>query len=272
MDSLNQPLLDVAIAVAGEAAHLARRMRTEATRQVSTKSTETDVVTAADKACERLIRDRLAVARPGEEILGEEEGGAAPGPGVSWVVDPIDGTVNYLYGYPWYAVSVGAWRDGIPVAAAVVEPITGRTWSAVAGWGAWCGGRVLRASAVDRLAVSMLATGFHYDPARRARQSAMLSGLLPRVRDIRRSGASSLDFCAVAAGLVDAYVEHGISVWDWAAGALIAKEAGAVVRVPHGHPWHTPADGLGPDAAFASAPDIADDLRELLIDNGCATV
>lgn len=259
-------LRDVAVGVAREAADLVITTRRTATMEVDTKTTETDVVTAADRAAERLIRQRLGRLRPGEQVLGEEGGGEA-GPGeLCWVVDPIDGTVNYLYGYPWYAVSVAAQLDGESLAGAVVEPVSGRTWTATRGGGAQCDGQPLHASAADRLELSLLATGFAYLPARRARQAALIADMITRVRDVRRSGAASLDLCAVAAGWVDAYVETGLHRWDWAAGALVASEAGAVVRLP-GEDRQ-----LGEELIFAAAPGIATPLRASLLDAGVAGI
>ncbi|MCT2583985.1 inositol monophosphatase family protein [Actinophytocola gossypii] len=256
-------LLEIAVSVASAAAELARTAREDAIRDVGTKSSETDVVTAADLAVERLVRERLAELRPGEPVLGEEAGGSTPTPhdGVSWVVDPIDGTVNYLYGYPWYAVSLAAQVGGESVAAAVVEPVSGRRWTAARGGGAFLDGRPLRVSASTRLELSLVGTGFAYRPERRVRQAAGVPGLLSRVRDIRRAGAASLDLCAVAAGWLDGYFEHGLNRWDWAGGALIAAEAGAVVRLPESD---DDTDGL----TFVAAPGIADDLWAALAETG----
>lgn len=253
-------LLEIATSVAVEAAELARTARAGAvTDDVATKSSETDVVTAADLAVERLVRERLASLRPGEPVLGEEAGGSGePGDGVCWVVDPIDGTVNYLYGMPWYAVSLAAQVGGESVAAAVVEPVSGRRWTAARGQGAHLDGRRLRVSSATRLSLSLLGTGFAYLAERRARQAAAVAGLLGRVRDIRRAGAASLDLCAVAAGWLDGYVEHGLNRWDWAGGGLIAAEAGAVLRLPA-------AEG---GMTFAAAPGIADELLTALEETG----
>ncbi|TNC27841.1 inositol monophosphatase [Amycolatopsis alkalitolerans] len=260
---------DTALQVAEEAADLVRRAREAMVAgdavQVDTKSTDTDVVTAVDRASERLIRQRLAELRPDDQVLGEEEGGAA-GDGVTWVVDPIDGTVNFLYGSPCFAVSVAAQVGGVSVAGAVVEPVDGRRWTAVRGQGAWLDGRRLHTSAPERLDLTLVGTGFSYDRARRARQAAMVAELMSRVRDVRRPGAASLDLCAVAAGWLDAYVEHGLHRWDWAAGALIAAEAGAVVSLPGED------EELGPDATFAAAPTIAAPLRAALLSSGIAKI
>jgi myo-inositol-1(or 4)-monophosphatase len=239
---------------------------------VSTKSSPTDVVTAADTAVEALVRERLAQLRPGEPVVGEERGGAAGEGGVTWVVDPIDGTVNFLYGMPWYAVSLAATRDGVTVAGAVAEPATGRLWSAALGSGATCDARELRVTDVTDLAMTMVGTGFSYRAERRARQAPFVAGLLPRVRDVRRAGSSALDVCAVGAGWLDAYVEHGTNWWDWAASSLIAQEAGAVVRTP-GSPGRPPADdGLGPDTLLVVAPGVAAQLTALLRELGVAQV
>jgi myo-inositol-1(or 4)-monophosphatase len=247
---------------------------------VSTKSSPTDVVTASDHALETLIRARLSTLRPGDAVTGEEQGeGArsaavaqAGGATIQWVVDPIDGTVNFLYGMPWYAISLAAVRDGRSVAGAVIEPASGRLWSAALGAGATCDGRPLRVSGESDVALSLLATGFSYDAKRRTRQINMIGGMLPHVRDMRRAGAAALDLCAVAAGWVDGYVEHGTNWWDWAAAALIASEAGAVVRVPGPTGSVAPDDGLGADAVLVATPAIAAELADLARAHGAATV
>lgn len=265
-----ETLRTVAVQVAGEAAELARSIRDESVTagSVGTKSTETDVVTAGDHAAERLVRERLAELRPGESVLGEEEGGASALDGLRWVVDPIDGTVNYLYGYPWFAVSLAAQVDGRSVAGAVVEPVSGRVWSAAEGAGAFCDGARLTVSGAQRLDLALVGTGFAYDQQRRSAQAAATARLLGEVRDIRRSGAASLDLCAVAAGWLDAYFEVGLKRWDWAAGALIAQEAGARLRLPQ----EGSADGLGDEALLCATPEIADPLTEALVRTGAGEV
>ncbi|MCP2168330.1 inositol monophosphatase family protein [Goodfellowiella coeruleoviolacea] len=260
-------LVDTALRVATEAGELVLTTRRAAVDQVDTKSSATDVVTAGDRAAERLVRTRLAELRPGEPVLGEEEGGNSTTAGLRWVVDPIDGTVNYLYGMPWYAVSIAAQLDGVSLAGAVVEPVSGRAWTAARGHGAYLDGARLRVSTTTRLDLSLVATGFAYRVERRARQAEMVANLLPRVRDIRRAGAASLDLCAVAAGWADAYVEHGLNRWDWAAGALVAAEAGAIVTLPGD------ADNrFGADATVAATPGIVDELHAALHDCGFAAV
>ncbi|MHA6628482.1 inositol monophosphatase family protein [Pseudonocardia sichuanensis] len=239
---------------------------------VATKSTPTDVVTASDHALEALIRERLAELRPDDAVVGEEHGSTAGESRTVWVVDPIDGTVNFLYGMPWYAISVAAVRDGASVAGAVYEPAAGRLWSAAVGDGATCDGRPLRVSGATDLSLSLLGTGFSYRAERRVRQVRMVSGMLPHVRDVRRAGAASLDLCAVAAGWVDAYLEHGTNWWDWAAAALIAQEAGALVRTPGPTGSVPPDDGLGGDALLAATPAIAEELAALARAHGAAEV
>ncbi|MCR3751337.1 inositol monophosphatase family protein [Lentzea californiensis] len=260
-----RPLVDIASAIGREAGALVQRMRASAVVSFDTKSTSTDVVTAADRASEQLVRTRLSELRPGEPVLGEEEGGSVV-EGLTWVVDPIDGTVNYLYGIPWYSVSIAAQLDGESVAGAVFEPATGRMWTAARGHGSFLDGSPLRVSTTTDLSLSLLGYGFAYRPERRQRQADAWARMAARVRDLRRAGAASLDLCSVAAGRLDAYTEHGLGRWDWAAGGLIAAEAGAVVRLPGSSPE------LGEDATFAAAPGIADAMHSALVESGYGKV
>ncbi len=271
----NRPDLLRAVAeqLAGEAAAFARRRRAEIfgagadstpAGSVQSKSTPTDPVTIADTETERLLRDRLDALRPGEPILGEEGGGsaAAADGGVRWVVDPIDGTVNFVYGIPAYSVSVAAQIDGVSMAGAVADVASGDVYSAALGHGAHVlrGGerRPLRCTTADELAMALVGTGFGYAPRRRAEQAALLAGILPLVRDVRRIGSAALDLCMVAEGRLDAHYEHGLHVWDWAAGALVAAEAGALVRLPDG-------DGDGEAGLLvAAAPGVAAQLIDAL--------
>lgn len=224
-----QTLLALALSVVRPAADLARRLRVEGVEGVRTKSTETDVVTAADRAVERQVVAALRAARPQDAVLGEEfgttdgEAGRAP---VRWILDPIDGTVNYLYGIEHYAVSLAAEVDGEIVVGVVRNAATGREWTAIRGEGAFRDHQRLRCSTQAVLGQAMIATGFGYDKARRAHQGQVVAALLPQVRDIRRFGAASLDLCAAAEGRIDAYYEQGLGPWDLAAGGLIASEAG----------------------------------------------
>ncbi|MFC9963437.1 inositol monophosphatase family protein [Nocardia ignorata] len=241
---------------------------------VATKGHITDPVTVVDTESEQLIRDLLAQRRPDDAILGEEGGGdvGATAPGaVTWVVDPIDGTVNFLYGLPGYAVSVAAVIDGAPVAGAVADVATATTYSAVRGGGAFAvtadGTRTkLSCTQEDSLSVALVATGFAYGTRRRADQARLLTEILPQVRDIRRLGAAAMDLCHVASGHLDAYYEHGLNAWDWAAGALIAAEAGAVVHVPP-----VTVGGAAGELTFVAAPGIAEDFAALLTETGATT-
>lgn len=234
---------------------------------VRTKSTPTDPVTVVDTETEQLIRDELARLRPGDPILGEEGGGdlsAAGDDEVVWVVDPIDGTVNFLYGIPAYAVSVAAVRGGRPVAGAVADIAASTVYAAGAGLGAdriGPGGNAtaLRCNPVRSARLALVATGFGYGVPRRTQQAAYVAELLPHVRDIRRIGAAALDLCMVAEGRVDAHYEHGLNPWDWAAGGLIAAEAGAVLRLP---PLATA--GSAGALVVAAAPGISEELFALL--------
>jgi myo-inositol-1(or 4)-monophosphatase len=268
-------LRSVAETLAAEAAAFVRRRRAEVfgtdagsddSGAVRSKSTPTDPVTVVDTETERLLRDRLAELRPGEPILGEEGGGPAdpagtPAGSVTWVLDPIDGTVNFVYGIPAYAVSVGAQINGESVAGAVADVVANRVYSAALGLGAHVtddeGTQPLRSAAVDDLSMALLGTGFAYSRQRRAAQAALLARMLPVVRDVRRIGSAALDLCMVASGRLDAFYEHGLQVWDRAAGALIAAEAGARVVLP--------APGVtGAGLALAAAPGIADELLAVL--------
>ncbi|GAC68898.1 inositol monophosphatase family protein [Gordonia soli] len=240
----------------------------DASDAVSAKSTPTDPVTLADTETEQLVRERLRAARPDDEVLGEEAGGTIDVPsGVRWVVDPIDGTVNFMYGIPAYAVSVAAQIDGRSVAGAVVDVARGVTYSASLGGGAFqhSGSRRIRlqCNRPDQVGMALVATGFGYDEERRRVQGRLVAELLPRVRDLRRIGAAALDLCMVASGAVDAHFEHGLSPWDWAAGALIAAEAGARVQTPP--PNSRSSDG---HATIAVAESIADDFVAVLDEIG----
>jgi myo-inositol-1(or 4)-monophosphatase len=252
-------LLAVAVRIAREAAATARRMRDEAITDVQTKSTRTDVVTAADRAVERQVVEALRRERPGDSVLGEEYGDSAAERtgGVRWILDPIDGTVNYLYGLPQYAVSLAAEVDGVVLAGVVRNAATGEEWTATLGGGAWRDGRRLAGSGRDTLEQTLLGTGFGYDARRRAHQGAVLAGLITRVRDIRRFGAAALDLCMAAEGMLDAYFEKGLNPWDHAAGGLVATEAGLRVAGINGA-------AAGSDMLIAAPPELFDALHAVL--------
>jgi myo-inositol-1(or 4)-monophosphatase len=256
-------LLALAVDVAREAAELVGAGRASAAGSVDVKSSPVDVVTAVDKASEELIVGRLLSARPDDGVLGEEGAAREGTSGVRWVVDPIDGTVNFLYGLPAYAVSIAAEVDGRVRAGAVLNVATGELFTASTGGGAFLS--TPASSAPVRLSVSrptsleqaLVATGFGYRQEQRRAQGAVVARLLPRVRDIRRFGSAALDLCAVAAGRIDAYYELHLNPWDHAAGALVAAEAGAVLTGLPGSPFAQPM-------AIASAPSVAGPLVDLL--------
>jgi len=265
---LHRELLDAARAAAAAAVDLIHTRR-PATFRIDDKSSATDHVTEMDIASERLIRSVLAARRPNDRIEGEEgQADAAPTVAagdespVTWWVDPIDGTTNYVYDHPGYNVSIAAQIEGRTVAAVVADPTHGRTYSATLGGGSYCDDRRLRLvpsdrSAQDLLATALVATGFAYSSERRARQAAVLAELLPRIRDLRRMGAAALDLCSVGAGRVDAYYEIGLGRWDLAAGQLVATEAGAVVEPIRGGPEL-------PGSVLATRPELVEPLQELL--------
>ena len=234
---------------------------------VATKSSPTDVVTEMDQAAERLIRARILAERPADAILGEEGGQVGGGALVRWIVDPLDGTVNYLYGLPDWAVSIAAEVAGQVVAGAVCVPKQGALYGAVLGGGAWLA-RMTDLTSADRVPLActsgvplhraLIATGFGYERPRREVQAEVLRSVLPRVRDIRRKGACAVDLCSLAAGNVDGYYERGVHEWDIAAGGLIAREAGAVV----GGLARRPA---GPSMTVAAGQPLFGELHDLLV-------
>lgn len=262
---MHADLLTLARDIALRAGEFAARRRTEGVSVAASKSSPVDVVTEADRETERLIRDALAEARPHDGFFGEESGAEAGSSGLTWIVDPIDGTVNFLYGIPHYAVSIAV-VEGEPdpltwtaLAGCVFNPASGELFTASAGGGAFLGERRLAMPGPGPLSEALVGTGFAYDSVVRGEQGALVAALLPFVRDIRRLGTASLDLCFVAAGRLDAYFERTLSPWDHAAGALIAREAGAVVK------------GVG-DAApsreliLAGRPDVAAALEAKLVE------
>jgi myo-inositol-1(or 4)-monophosphatase len=252
---------DLAESIARDAAALAARRRAEGVEVADRKSSIVDVVTAADREAESLIRARIAEARPDDAFHGEESGSASGASGITWVVDPIDGTVNYLYGSAEYGVSIGVVRGAPdpmtwePIAGVVVAPATGTVFRAAVGQGATRDGEPLSVAAPGSLAETLVATGFGYTADRRREQVAVLAGLIGEVRDIRRGGAASLDCCAVGAGVVDAYYERGINPWDMAGGALVAQEAGAAIRI-----W----EAGGTRSFLFASPVVVDELEALV--------
>ena len=220
-------LRDLALEVARRAAAVVRERGSGEVRVADTKSSTVDVVTETDRESERLLRTLLLAARPDDSILGEEGEDHVGSSRVRWVLDPIDGTVNFLYGLPEYAVSVAAEVDGVVVAGAVVNAATGVEYAAARGAGATRDGRPLRVRPSPPVAERLVLTGFGYRADVRAGQAVRVARMLPRVRDVRRMGSCALDLCHVAEGSADGYVEEGPNLWDHAAGSLVATEAGA---------------------------------------------
>jgi myo-inositol-1(or 4)-monophosphatase len=249
-------LIELAENTAREAAGLVLAGRPERVDVVATKSSPTDVVTAMDRAVEDLIRRRISAVRPDDAIYGEEDGHRSGRSGLTWLVDPIDGTVNYLYGIPAYAVSIAVVTGEVgrpdrwePLAGSVVEASTGHTWTAGAGRGARRDGERITIPSPPELERALVGTGFGYLPERRRSQARVLLGLLPQIRDVRRIGSASLDLCAVADGRLDAFYERGLNPWDIAAGMVVLREAGAGVTGLRGGP-------ASPDMLVAAAPPL----------------
>ena len=253
-------LRDLALAVAREAGELIVRLQRDGVEVAGAKSSATDIVTEADRACERLVLDRLLGARPGDGIVGEEGSQRTGTSGVVWIVDPIDGTVNYLYGLPHFAVSIAAEVDGEVVAGVVVAPVVGLEFVALRGGGATCNGVPVRVRDVVPLGERLVGTGFSYEVEARTRQAAYVGRLLPRVRDIRRIGCCSLDICYVASGSLDAYVEEGAHIWDHAAAGLVCAEAGGILEVAR-------APG-GKRLLICSSADGFDEFRTAVVEAG----
>lgn len=223
-------LRQLAADLAQEAGDLAKRRRAEGVALADTKSTLADIVTHADREVEALIRDRLRVERPDDGFLGEESGDATGTSGYTWVIDPIDGTVNYAYGVPMYSTSIAVVRSGDPdvldgVASAVCAPALGELFTAASGEGAWHNGQRLAVTR-DWPAGALLATGFGYDPRTHAGDLATVARVMPLARDLRRGGSAAIDLAYLAAGRLDGFFERGLHPWDYAAGALMIAEAG----------------------------------------------
>jgi myo-inositol-1(or 4)-monophosphatase len=243
------------LALATEAAEAAGALLLAASREpaagVRAKTTATDLVSEADFAAERAIRELLRARRPGDRVLGEEGGEDALGDGeptgVRWVVDPLDGTINFLFGLPQWSVSVACEDAHGTIAGVVHDPSRGETFAATRDGETTADGRPIHPSVRDDLATALVATGFAYDANVRARQAQTLAAVLPRVRDIRRMGSAALDLAWTACGRYDAYFERGLNPWDAAAGALICARAGLELRPLE------PADGLPGGLAVAPA-------------------
>jgi myo-inositol-1(or 4)-monophosphatase len=227
-------------------------------RATASKSTPTDLVSEADLAAERAIREVIAARRPGDAVLGEEGGETQEGAGLRWIVDPLDGTVNFLFGVPQWCVSVAVHDAEGGLAGVIFDPMRGELFAAARGQGApTLNGAAVRASERDELATALVATGFAYDAGVRAMQAQAVSRLLPQVRDVRRMGSAALDLAWTAAGRYDAYYERGVHIWDVAAGTVLCEAAGLGVRALRPRPD-------APDGIIAAPRDLIDRLATLV--------
>lgn len=248
--------------IAAEAARLAGELLRErfvagGERAVGSKSSPTDVVSEADLAAERAIRELLAARRPGDAILGEEGGETQAGEGLRWIVDPLDGTVNFLFGVPQWCVSIAVCDDDGGLAGAVFDPLRDEIFCAERGGPVTLNGAPVRGSERADLASALVATGFAYESAVRETQAAVVVRVLPVVRDIRRMGSAALDLAWTAAGRYDAFYERGVMPWDIAAGSLVCERAGLVVRA-------LPATAVAPEGVVVAPPGLIDELQALV--------
>jgi myo-inositol-1(or 4)-monophosphatase len=253
-------LCELALRLAAEAAAVHRSGR-ERELRVETKSSRTDLVSAVDREAERLIVDGIRSKRPDDAILGEEGGAHHGTSGVRWIIDPLDGTTNYVYRYPAHAVSIAVEVGGTVRVGVVHDSVHEEVYTAIRGRGAFRDGVRMVASRCADLGTALLATGFQYRSELRAWQAATLARVLPQVRDVRRGGSAALDLCWLGDGRLDLYYEGGLAEWDVAAGMLIAEEAGASVRISH------PADGPTP-LVVAGPTALVDALEPLLLGPG----
>ncbi|MFF6983139.1 inositol monophosphatase family protein [Streptomyces sp. NPDC008343] len=265
-DAPHTELLTLAQEAARRAGELLRDGRPADLAVAATKSSPIDVVTEMDIAAEKLITGLISEQRPDDGFLGEEGASTEGTSGVRWVIDPLDGTVNYLYGLPTWSVSIAAEQDGETVAGVVAAPMRGEMYHAVRGGGAWATGawdgeRRLTCRATAPLAQSLVSTGFNYVTEVRTHQADVAQRLIPLLRDIRRGGSAAIDLCDLAAGRLDGYYERGLNAWDLAAGDLIAREAGALTG---GRPGERPSR----DLAVAATPGVFEPLQQLLEDLG----
>ncbi|AZM55993.1 inositol monophosphatase [Streptomyces sp. WAC 01529] len=261
LKALKAELLDIALEAAHRAGAFLREGRPDDLGVAATKSSAVDVVTEMDIASEKLITDFLAERRPEDGVLGEEGASVEGSSGVQWVVDPIDGTVNYLYGRPDWSVSIAARKDGETLVGVVHAPMRGETYRAVLGEGAFVGDVPARVRPAPPFGQALVGTGFGYLTERRVQQAEITRHLIPKVRDIRRGGSAAIDLCDVAVGRLDAYYERGLKPWDFAAGDLVAREAGALTG-------GRPGEALSGELAIAAPPGLFEPLQGLLEDLG----
>jgi len=254
-------LLAVADAAVDLVVDRVARASTDPSLTIETKSSRTDMVTSMDRWVEQTLVESISMARPGDGFLGEEGTSRPSSTGVTWVIDPIDGTTNFIYDIPGYSISVAARIADTSIVGVVHDPVRGERFRATLGGGATLNGERISTGSSTDLSTSLIATGFSYDSHRRRLQAEALVNVISEVRDIRRMGGAALDLCALACGRVDAYYERGLSAWDLAAGALIAAEAGAIIDL------HEHDDG----ALVGSSPSIHQAFSRLLESAGVHT-
>lgn len=257
MSDLGRELCDLAERLAVDAGELVYEGRKRGIASATTKSSDTDVVTEFDRASERMIVDGLHAERPDDAVIGEEGTDTAGASGVRWLIDPIDGTTNFLYDLPGYAVSIAAFAEDRPIAGVVYVPSTRELFTATAGGGAMLNGSRIHCSTTSVLLHSLVATGFSYQVERRRDQARRIAEVIPQIRDIRRFGAASTDLCYLAAGRLDVYFEKWLGPWDFAAGELIAREAGCRTGRFDGGP-------IDSSEVLAANPALFDQMVELL--------
>jgi len=264
-----QHLLDLATSVALEAGRVLSERFSAAgptqavTDSILSKTSRTDLVTEADHSSERLVISRILAARPQDAIVAEESGAVDGTSGLTWVVDPLDGTINFVYGFPVFGVSIACRSKAAALLGVVHDPTRGETFTAISGGGAFRDGSPLILRQGPAVGEALVGTGFSYMSERRSAQGRLLAHVLPHVRDIRRAGAAAIDLCWVAAGRLDAFYEAGLAPWDLAAGSLIVTEAGGTVEeVPD--LLQPDESGEGVSTLLAAAPGLGAPLRALL--------
>jgi myo-inositol-1(or 4)-monophosphatase len=251
MPSPNE-LLELAVEVATKAGRLVAERRRGVVQVSDTKSSPTDIVTAVDVASEQLIRREIRHARPQDGFVGEEGRDTVGTSAVTWVADPIDGTVNFVYNIPQFAVSLAARVADEVLAGVVHNPLSGETFTAVLGGGAFLNGQPITVSGCEDVASALVGIGYAYRADVRALQGLETARLVPVVRDVRRFGSAALDLCFIACGRLDGYVERGLKPWDLAAGSLVAQEAGARVAGLHGAEASEQIVVAAPEGLFAT--------------------
>lgn len=255
---MSEELLGIARSLAHRAGAVALQGRRLGLETVGTKSTLTDMVTEYDRACETIVFEGLRAERPSDSIVGEEGSRHEGNSGITWYVDPIDGTTNFLYDIPMWAVSIGASDAHGPLVGVVFNPSANETFSAIRGMGARLNGQPIRCNTDTVLATALIATGFSYSPESRVVQARRVARMIDRVRDIRRFGAAAIDMCYVACGRLDAYFEENLHPWDIAAGDLIAREAGCRTGDFSGGP-------IRPAETVTAGPSLFGPLTELIV-------